>query len=130
MAKQKPKSKHFIVSYEVYPFDLMVSFNEPKDIFIKRLKNRMPEDMHHEVDEEFLCKYTARTVMFSGGMTAIHFTFWPERASQYALIAHEIFHAVCFLMGNLNMKLSHENDEAYAYLLQYITEQIYKKLWT
>jgi len=42
------------------------------------------------------------------------------------VIAHEIFHVVEFLMDKLTMSLCQENDETYAYLIGYITKEIYK----
>jgi hypothetical protein len=127
---RKNKSINFVIDYAVYPFELMVSFGEDIEIFKKRLRAKLPEDIRHEIDSEFgvdLC--SGRTVMFSGGMTAMWFREYPLKASQYALIAHEVFHAVDFLFQRINIKLSDDSNEAYAYLIQYITEQIYRKLW-
>ena len=130
VCNEKNKSINFVIDYVVYPFELMVSMGEDKEVFKKRLKKRLPEDMRHEVEDEFCnTEFQAQTVMFSGGMTAVWFRECPIKASQYALIAHEVFHAVDFLFQRINIKLSNDSNEAYAYLLQYITEQIYKKLW-
>jgi hypothetical protein len=122
-------SANFIIDYQIYPFDLMVSINETDDKFRASLHKILPEDMRHEIDKLFPDKtYRARTGHFSGGMTAIHFNFWPQNTAQHGLVSHEIFHAVHFLMERLIMPLHVNNCEAYAYLIQYITEKIYSNI--
>ena len=40
----------------------------------------------------------------------------------------EIFHCVIFIFDKIGIKLSYKTDEIYAYLIQYITKQIYLKI--
>lgn len=129
----KDKSITFTIDYQIYPFELMVFVNETDDTFRKTLHDRLPEDMRHEIEGIFPCSgahdiYKARTGIFSGGMSAMHLKFWPENTKQHGLVSHEIFHAVHFLMERLKMPLDFNNCEAYAYLIQYITEQIYNNI--
>jgi hypothetical protein len=114
---------HFIISYVIYPFDLLVSVCEPDEKITKTLTDRLPEDTHDEI-EELLTESDARTVMFSSGQTAIRFSKSPE----CGVIAHEAFHAVKFLMDRISIPLSSVSDEAWAYLLQYIVHEISKRL--
>lgn len=41
------------------------------------------------------------------------------------LSAHEGFHAAVYMMDHIGMKLSYDNDEAWAYLIGWIAECIY-----
>ena len=45
---------------------------------------------------------------------------------EMGLLQHEIFHTVGFFMSEINTPLKNSTHEAYAYLIQYLTEQIYK----
>jgi len=38
-------------------------------------------------------------------------------------MAHEAFHAACSIMRHVDISLTEETEEAYAYLIGYITEQ-------
>src|SRR6185436_16074787 len=42
-------------------------------------------------------------------------------------IAHETFHAVSYLCKYIGLKWTSDNEEAYAYLIDYVTEEFYKK---
>jgi hypothetical protein len=46
----------------------------------------------------------------------------------HGTIAHEVFHAVQFLMDKIGCNLAHESEEPYAYLIQYVTNKIYENL--
>lgn len=41
-----------------------------------------------------------------------------------ATLAHEIFHIACYIMEKAGISLCHESDEAYAYLIGYITKKV------
>ena len=46
----------------------------------------------------------------------------------HSLIAHEAFHATLAIMKQKGCKLTEESEEAYAYLLDYIVQEITKML--
>jgi hypothetical protein len=118
---KKPKQGHsFIISYEVYPFDVLVSLNQTDDEVEKLLKKKLPDDQHDEIAIVFKNNSNARTVMFSGGQTFIRFNEHPG----YGLIAHEVFHAVNYLFDRIGITLSDDSGEAWAYLIQYLMYNI------
>ncbi len=124
------KAKNFIIPLVVYPFDIMFSIGETDEQLLKVLEQRLPEDAF-EVCKEDECLLNfkemdnGRTVFLNkGGQTIIRLCRTPSKGT----IAHEIFHAVEFLFRKLNMPLTLENDEAYAYLIGYITEQFYANI--
>lgn len=53
----------------------------------------------------------------------------PERASDYALLMHEIYHAVENVSRNLGFGPGTEADEFRAYMIQWLSEKCFKKLW-
>lgn len=120
---------NFIVPLIVYPFDIMFSIGDTDKQLRKVLKKRLPkEEFDMCVEDECLLKFggmdKGRTVMLiTGGQTIVRLGKQPS----YAVVAHEIFHCVEFLFRRLNMPLTLDNDEAYAYLIGYITEMFYKQ---
>jgi hypothetical protein len=114
------KAKHFIINYTVYPFDLLVSVCESDTTIRRVLEDKLPEDLHDQIDVVFKDS-NARTVCFQNGATFIRFSVEPWQG----LIAHEALHAVEFLMQSIG---NEQVNEAWNYLLQYIVSQINKNL--
>ena len=52
----------------------------------------------------------------------------PFPAYHMGCLAHEIFHCAEFILSKVGIKLSNKSDEAYAYLIGYITENIFNHL--
>lgn len=46
----------------------------------------------------------------------------------FGLIAHELFHCVSYIMKHVDIPLSEESEEAYTYLIGYLTEMIHREL--
>ena len=132
--KQEKASLNRIIPIGLYPFDLMISFNESDKAVKKALKDfninsqNSNETTLFEMDKsKTKC---GRMVMFIGKQTIIRLNFMPKINDPFemALLQHEIFHAVGFFMSEINTPLNNDTHEAYAYLVQYLTEQIYKIL--
>ena len=111
-----------VIPYVIYPFDLIVIRGGTFLDAEKHLKTLLPEESYPEI-KRLNVDSIARTVMFSTGQTCIRFGNNPGPG----VIAHEVFHAVEFLFDKIGMKLTHKSDEAYAYLIQYVVEEIYEK---
>jgi hypothetical protein len=118
--KNKTKGHSFIISYQVYPFDVLVSVCQTDDEVIKLLKETLPTEQHSKIESVFVQGSVARTIMFSGGQTFIRFNQRPG----YGLIAHEVFHAVNGLFDRIGITLSDDSEEAWAYLIQYLMHNI------
>lgn len=105
----------------------MFSIGESDKKLSRILKKRIPKSAYQCcIEDEKLLHFgtmdLARTIMVTdGGQTIIRFGKNPSHST----VAHEIFHAVEFLMIKLNMPLSLQNDEAWAYLIGYITGEYY-----
>ena len=123
---KKRKSKTAIISLEIYPFDVMISFNETNEEFVKTL-GKYDSDSG-DVELVTLDKYDkkrGRTVMNEQNQTILRLNFYPVSNSDYAMLVHELFHVTDFVLCRVGVKLSRKSDEAYAYLLQYLTEKVF-----
>ena len=125
----KSKKLNFIVPLIVYPFDIMVSFGETNEEIDKHLSkyNLTAGDVQ-------LATFTSetvqgRSVMFSSNQSLIRLRHLPKEPKHFGDLQHEIFHCVSFIMWKIGMPLEiQKSDEAYAYLVGYVTNEIYKKL--
>lgn len=121
------KALNFIVQYKVYPFDVMVSIGETDTDLEKKLVKHVVTD---RIDLTHSPTQQGRCIMFTGNQTLIRLYRYPTTASDYGHLQHEIFHAVTFLFDVIGIKLCHDSDEAFAYLIDYLTANIYERLWT
>jgi len=120
----KSKSKNFIIPLVVYPFDVMVSLGETDD----QLKNVLTK-LNVEWEDLMKCEGKGRFIMNGKNQSIIRTSFYPKTCEDYGHLQHEIFHAITFIMSRVGMKLKLlQNDEAYAYLICYLTTEIYKKI--
>ena len=128
------KKLNKIIPIGIYPFDLMLSFNETDKHVKKALKkfNITPENSTETTlwDMDKTKTKVGRMVMFIGKQTILRLNFVPKLSDPFemSLLQHEIFHVVGFMMSEINTPLNNDTHEAYAYLVQYLTEQIYKEL--
>lgn len=124
-------SKNFIIPLVIYPFDVMVSIAQSDDDLKKEiLKYKGTEEVKNNFD---MCKWNSptnrgKTVCMGGKQTIIRLRYYPRTPEYKGVLSHEVFHAAHFIMENLEMPLCNKNDEAYAYLIDYITKEIYKKI--
>jgi len=118
---------NFIVPLVVYPFDVMVSFGESdKDIKMNlNYFNIGDSDLWmYETDND-----AGRCCSFKGNKTLIRLRKSPKTDEDYSFLQHEIFHAVTMIMHKIGIRLSiGKSDEAYAYLIGYLTKKIYEKI--
>lgn len=128
---KKTKYKNFIVPLAVYPFDVMFSVGQTDDELKQSLQeNMLDEHVNIFLEDDCLfnmpitCK--ARTVHnLIGGQTVLRLRGVPGTGEERGHLAHEIFHATDFILRRIGLKLTEDSDEAYAYVIQYLTEQFY-----
>jgi len=117
--------QNFIVDLHVYPFDIMVSIDESDEVLFKQLK-----DVNIPIEEISKSQYepngVGRYCLFEGGQSLIRMKKTPLTPFEFGILQHEIFHCATALLWKMNVKFKMKvSDEAYAYLIQYITEAIY-----
>lgn len=126
--KTKDKKLNKIINLVVYPFDVMISFGQTDD----ELKKALDRYKLNESDIDnamFGSNKTSqgRAVTFSNNASLIRLRHFPVTSSDYGNLAHEIFHCVTFIMETIGVKFDlNVSDEAYAYLIGYLTKEIYE----
>jgi len=125
------KGKYFIIKLGIYPFDVMVSVDETDDVLVERMITRFGNTKE-------ACGGMINMPPRVIGRTSM---LWPTNHTVIRLktggcknelagcIAHEVFHATTFIMRRVGMKLKLDvSDEAYAYLIGFLTKEIHTKL--
>lgn len=122
------RSKNFIVNPVIYPFDIMVSVDESVDVLKKRLiRVGLTSD---DIGDSIYLPETVvgRYIMFPSNQSLIILRRTTYKQRLIETIIHESFHATHAIMDKVGMQLSIENDEAFAYLLGFISGSIFKEL--
>lgn len=123
----KRKKKMFVINHGSYPFDVLFCIDTPYEEVLKELK-KLGQNLTQREKEELEMQGIGRTVMLCNYQTVIQIKSLKDKNRHKANIAHEIFHAVEFLFNEIGLELRKESGEAFAYQIQHLTEQIYKKL--
>lgn len=118
---------NFVIKIDLYDYNVMVSLGETTD----ELKNNLYKKLGIDSDPDILNlgKSSGRCIEFPKSWDfLIIVKSHPENSRHWAIIQHEIFHVAAALMRRLGIKLCKKSEEAYAYLIDHITEKIYEKL--
>jgi hypothetical protein len=119
------KSKNFIIDLVIYPFQIMVSIGQSD----KKLKKCLKE-FGVEWSDDFILKTgtRGRCLLNEENQTLIRLKEL-KTPEDYGTLQHELFHAVTFILERIGMEFDlNKSDEAYAYLIGYITQEVYKRL--
>jgi hypothetical protein len=114
----------------IYPFDIMVMMGY-SDEEVREELNQYEFLSEKDISLAMLERETVRgrTVLFETNQTFIRMPEIPVTPFDYGILQHEIFHAVTYIMYKVGMKLKiGYSDEAYSYLVGYLTEKIYTEI--
>lgn len=111
-----------IIHIDIYNADILLHIGYNKQLFKYMRANGLAsyiKDMKQLLgkDEQITL---GRTMQLDSGQTIILF----KRSPEPSLLAHEVFHAAYMILNRIGITLSEESDEAYAYLIQFITQKI------
>lgn len=120
--------KNFVITIPIYNVSVMFSLGERPQDLEKKLK-RWGVDTTTCLLWKLPETTKARAIQFKNSTQLLIMGVIPKTPSDYGTLAHELFHVVTMLLDRLNAPLEmNKNDECYAYLLGWLTEQVYKKL--
>lgn len=117
----------FVVGHAGYPFDVLVAIGEKHERVVGWLKRH--SDLC-EQDADMLRMRTGgkgRTVMLTSGQSVIQL-LRLDTADDAGHLAHEVFHAVEFLMRRIGITLCEASDEAFAYAIGNLTYRIHEQV--
>lgn len=120
--------KFFTIPLVIYPCSLMVAVGMDDKTLKKKLASRISEedfDTHLKYD----LPIRARTAFLGDNTSIITFKTWNGSSEHYGIMQHELFHVVDFTLSAMGLTLSESSNEAYAYLMGYLSEKVHEKLF-
>lgn len=118
------------IPLHIYPSNLYISINQTdemlrEELLAKRVSNQDIEDFLDRPDNE-----PGLTGILENGNVLIRFKHYEETMSDHytrKTIVHESFHATVCVMDFISANLDHSSEESYAYLIEYMFNEICKK---
>ena len=110
-----------IIPLDVYGHDIVISIGQSDDDLHEQIKeniSRKQFDKHMANQKSIATTHKLKT-----GSILIRF---KDDINDPGIVAHEAFHAVVFLFKKIGIDFAYESEEAYAYTLEYLTNQILK----
>lgn len=124
---KKSKSKILKITTDVYPLVLLVMINTTNEESYKTLiKWNLSEDSAESMD--LINNEVGKANVFDISFGVIKINRKLNTPEFHATLSHEIFHIVMEFLKNIGITFDSNSEEAHAYLISYLTEQIYKKL--
>lgn len=105
----------------------MISIGQSDEEFIKYAKR-------HKIPDLDMLFHLVKNNTHAGiggsfsevNMGVIRLLNYPETPEDFGILVHEIFHCVSMILRDLGFKLKDASDEAYAYLIGYLTKKVYE----
>lgn len=125
----KTPPQNFIVRGTVYPYDVMFSIGQTTKQLLKDA-NRFVPDMNNK-NNSLAVSGTGRTIQTERNQLVVIIKDLPYAPQFHSTVAHEIFHAATMMLDRAGFKLEiMVSDEAYAYLIGWLTQEFYSNLKT
>ena len=120
-------SKAFVINIPLYKRDLLVVFGD-KDYLVNQMSEAYNISLQsaYSITED-IDDYSTGRYYFNRekGSRFLWMPKVPEKPQEYATLGHEIFHAAFGIMDEIGASPSEDSEEAYAYLIGYLTKEIY-----
>lgn len=125
MNKVMVKNKPYIINVDLYKHDILVFFGD-KNVLIKKLEKYFE---YYQIDKFNRCIKTEKgcAYMVDTGQLILYMPNIPKKLDDFVILNHEIFHCTTLILKRIGVFLSPESEEAYAYLLEYITQKVFSK---
>lgn len=115
----------FIIPWVIFPFDVLVCLGTKREDILRKLKSHRYTVSKQE-DEHLVMYGIGRTVMLEGGQTVLWIGGYPRVGS--GTIAHEILHAVDFVLAKVGIEKGDNCDELWCYMVEYLNNEINKRI--
>lgn len=117
-----------LIPIDVFYRDILIVFGNEKELRKSLSKYHSKEEVDRLVDE---VDFSNKGNVVYDSYNKAFFLWMPEKpktSKDLGFLIHEVFHATCAVMSAIGIKLSDDSEEAYAYLIGFLTEKILDKL--
>ena len=110
-----------VIPIDVYGHDIVVSIGQSDEGLYEDIRENISEKKFNKT----IANQTsiATTFKLKTGCILIRF---KDNIDNPGIVAHEAFHAIVYLFEKIGIEYAYESEEAYAYALEYLTNQILK----
>lgn len=108
------------ITFDTYPINLHIFIGEKDEDILKYMQSENITELIDDLSSIVESDEAAFLYQDSGNI-AIYF----RDLHNIGMVTHEAFHATCYIMRYVGVKFTKSSEEAYAYTLQYIVENIY-----
>lgn len=118
---------NFVTDLGAFPFEIYISVCDTDQQFLKGLRKILEPHEWQEVSEsEYMGMQSlnGRTSQFLSGALILRTVDDPSTPIGAGVIAHEVFHAVHYVMDSVGIPFSDDTNEVYAYHIQFLMEKI------
>jgi hypothetical protein len=110
-----------VIPLEVFGHDIIVSIGQSDEDLYEEIKENISKK---KFDKKMTNqKSIATTFKLKTGCILIRF---KDDIDNPGIVAHEAFHAIVYLFEKIGIEYAYQSEEAYAYSLEYLTNQILK----
>lgn len=113
-----------VIQYGGYPFEVLVAIGARPEQIVAKLQSLKYTPTADEIGYLQRDHREGGTVQLANHACVMILNDVSDDQHSFALLAHEAFHAVNFLMKAIGMSLSDDSEEAYAYAIQDLVTQI------
>ena len=114
--------KEIVIQIPIYKTAVLIYWGDRKGLY-KAVKRNSDKTTAREVIEEVAPDTEGVTVTTSGRTVTIYLASLPQDAQSVALLIHELSHATNFILREVGIPHTEDTEEAYAYLLEYLTRE-------
>ena len=118
-----------IIPIEVYSRDILFHFGDVPS-FRKAVRRYHTKEQTDAIFErlEFNDNSAGKTIYDNKeNAFIVWMPYLPQTLYDMQFLTHEIFHATRLLMRGIDIPLSDDSEEAYAYLIGYITKRVFEE---
>lgn len=122
-----------IINIDIYNTDIMVYFGQFSSLldklseYLRNEEVQKAKELFGDVENGITL---ARTCLLECGQIVLWMPKIPTTPEEKGTLQHEIFHATNDMMEKVGIRLTLASDEAYAYLIGYISTKVEEFLMT
>ena len=121
--------KMFLINSAVYPLDTLVVVEHPPEDVVKYIETKLKYKLDAEEKKMFVVfKGLGKSIQLKNGAGVLWIKKFDGSVYWHWVLNHEIFHIVYQTIKHVGIKLSDSSEEAFTYLMEYLTKQILKNL--
>lgn len=110
-----------VIPIDVFGHDIVVSIGQTDEDLYELIRENISKK---QFDKRFANQTSiATTFKLKTGCILIRF---KDNIDNPGIVAHEAFHAIVYLFEKIGIEYAYQSEEAYAYTLEYLTNQILK----